>query len=588
MAIVEGRGVARGEIGMTSLDLKSPTLILSQFSDSQTYVKTLTKLQTLQPLEIIVPNTTFENGEKTTLLKLITEQYTTTCVSTVQRKYFNETKGLEMLKHLCIDFKTMEMVLSSKYYCLATTAAILKYVEFIQNIVYAPNSIQLVFRGSEHSTMIDLSTSRNLELLQNIRDPKSHHTLFGTLNFTKTAGGTRLLRSNILQPPSDVETIRLRQDVVSELTEKEEVFYNLQSTLSKFIDLEHLISACVQIPKVESLKVAENKITTVILLKHTLDLVPPFVEFLKDCENELVKAYCQTLQDRRYKEMRTKISTVIHDDTKYQKGSLNMRTQKCFAVKPHINGLLDVARRTYSEIIDDMAELIQQLGEENGLPLKMAYSTTRGFYVQLFCGTNDQYTTHSLPAIFIKVSKFKNTLSFTTTDLIKLNDRVKESLQEIYLMTNVVVTELLKDVRQHVGCLYKLSEAVSMIDMLVSFAHACTLSSYVRPVFTDTLAIKQGRHPILEKIGLNAPIPNNTYAAEDNNFIVITGPNMSGKSTYLRQVALLQIMAQTGSFVPAQYASFRSADHIFSRIGSDDDIETNSSTFMVEMSIFIK
>ncbi|KAK6172054.1 hypothetical protein SNE40_018018 [Patella caerulea] len=141
----------------------------------------------------------------------------------------------------------------------------------------------------------------------------------------------------------------------------------------------------------------------------------------------------------------------------------------------------------------------------------------------------------------------------------------------------------MKDIRQHVGCLYKLSEAVSMIDMLVSFAHACTLSSYVRPIFTDTLAIKQGRHPILEKIGLNAPVPNNTYAAEDNNFIVITGPNMSGKSTYLRQVALLQIMAQTGSFVPAQYASFRSADHIFSRIGSDDDIETNSSTFMVEM-----
>lgn len=150
-------------------------------------------------------------------------------------------------------------------------------------------------------------------------------------------------------------------------------------------------------------------------------------------------------------------------------------------------------------------------------------------------------------------------------------------------MTNIVVSELLADIREYVGCLYKLSEAVSMLDMLIGFAHACTLSDYVKPEFTDTLAIKQGRHPIIEKISIDSPVPNNTYASEDSNFIIITGPNMSGKSTYLRQILLLQIMAQIGSFVPAEYASFRIADQIFSRIGSDDDMETNSSTFMLEM-----
>ncbi|CAG5866394.1 unnamed protein product, partial [Menidia menidia] len=146
-----------------------------------------------------------------------------------------------------------------------------------------------------------------------------------------------------------------------------------------------------------------------------------------------------------------------------------------------------------------------------------------------------------------------------------------------------VICQLLSTIHEHVHCLYKLSDAVSMLDMLLSLANVCTLSDYVRPEFTDTMAIKQGRHPILERIALQQPVSNNSYISEGSNFVIITGPNMSGKSTYLKQVALCQIMAQIGSFVPAEYASFRIADQIFTRIGVDDDFETNSSTFMLEM-----
>ncbi|XP_046376598.2 mutS protein homolog 4-like isoform X1 [Haliotis rufescens] len=584
VAIVEGRGLARGEIGMTSLDLKSPVLNLSQFSDTQTYVKTMTKLEILQPIEIIMPNTACETGNMTKLYTLINDHFQNSTVSTVQRKYFNETKGLQQIRYLVVpDLKTVEIEVASKYYCLATTAALLKYTEFIQNIMYAPASVKVIFKGSEQTTMIDASTAKNLELLQNRRDPKSEHTLYGVLNHTKTHGGARMLRSNILQPPSDFETICTRQDIVAELTEKEEIFLNLQSVVSRFLDIDHLISLCVQLPKQETLKTAESKITNIIHLKHTLELVSHLTEFLKDCENDLLKAYCKSLEDPRFEAIMSKIHTVIHEDTKYEKGTLNIRTQKCFAVKPNLNGLLDVGRRTYTEIVDDIAEMVKQIGEKYSLPLRTAYNTVRGFYIQLYCGGKEAYTQETLPGIFIKITKCKSTLSFTTSDLIKLNDRIKESLQEIYLMTNIVVSDLLSDIREHIGCLYKLSECVSNLDMLLAFAKACSLSSYVRPEFTDTLAIKQGRHPILENIGVEAPVPNNTYASEDSNFIIITGPNMSGKSTYLRQVALLQIMAQIGSFVPAQYASFRIASQIFSRIGSDDDMETNSSTFMLEM-----
>ncbi|XP_019619725.1 PREDICTED: mutS protein homolog 4-like [Branchiostoma belcheri] len=584
IALVEGRGLARGEIGMATIDLKRPELVISQFSDSQTYVKTMTKINILQPIEIIMPNTACENGNMTKLFKLISDNFNNTNISTVQRKYFNETKGLQYVRQLCVpEFNSIEMEVASKYYSLACTAALLKYVEFIQNVVYAPNSLKILFRGSEQCTMIDASTARNLELLQNTRDPKSQHTLFGAMNYTKTAAGARLTRANILQPPCDVETISMRLDCVAELTDNEELFYNLQSVVSRFLDVDHLLSVCVQIPKQESVKTAESKITNVIYLKHTLELVEPLQAALKDCHNQLFKAYYNTLADPRFGLIMEKIQTVIHDDTRYQRGSLNMRTQKCFAVRPNINGLLDVARRTYTEIVDDIAEMIRQLGEKFNLALRTGYNSFRGFFIQLVHGPKDGPLPDKLPDCFIKRVKVKSSLSFTTTDLIKMNDRIRESLNEIYLMTNVVVSELLNEVRDQIGCLYKLTETVATLDMLVSFAHACTLGNYVRPDFTDTLAVKQGRHPILDKISMEPPVANNTYASEGSNFVIVTGPNMSGKSTYLKQIALLQIMAQTGSYVPAEYGSFRLADQIFSRIGSDDDIETNASTFMLEM-----
>ncbi|XP_072025616.1 mutS protein homolog 4-like [Amphiura filiformis] len=584
VAIVEGRGLAQGEIGVASIDLKQPELILSQFSDSQAYVKVTTKLQIIQPLEIVMSNTCCEGSNMTKLFKLISDNFQNTSIATVQRKYFNEKKGLQYIKQLCVaEFSAVEMEISSKYYCLAAAAALLKYTEFIQNTVYAPNSLKVVFRGSEQSTMIDSTTARNLELVQNLKDVKSDHTLFGVLNYTKTVGGARLLRANILQPPNDYETIKLRLDVVSELTDQEEVFYNLQSVLSRFLDVDHLLSLCVQIPKQETIRIAEQKITNVIYLKHALELVEPLKTALQSTQNKLLQAYLKSLDDPGFNAILHKIYAVIHDDTHYQKGTLNMRTQKCFAVKPQINGLLDVARRTYTEIVDDIRELIKQLGEQYNLPLKTSFNSTRGFVIQMYNGGKNSVSTDQLPSVFLKVVKSRSTITCTTKDLIQLNDRVKEALDEIYLMTNIVVTELLNEIREYVGCLYKLAECVSMLDMLVAFAHACTLADYVRPDFTDTLAIKQGKHPILEKIAFEPPIPNNTYASEESNFVIITGPNMSGKSTYLKQIALLQIMAQIGCFVPADYASFRICDQIFSRIGFEDDIETNASTFMLEM-----
>ncbi|XP_043346685.1 mutS protein homolog 4 isoform X3 [Dermochelys coriacea] len=525
VAVVEGRGLARGEVGMASIDLKNPEVVLSQFADNTTYAKVITKLKILTPLEIIMSNTACDTGNTTKLFSLITENFKNVTFTTVQRKYFNETKGLEYIEQLCT---------------------------------------------SEFSTVLMEVQSKN------------GHTLFGVLNYTKTPGGSRRLRSNILEPLVDAETINTRLDCIQELLQDEELFFSLQAVISRFLDTEQLLSILVQIPKQDTVKAAESKITNLIYLKHTLELVDPLKAALKSCKTHLLKAYYSSLEDKRFGIILEKIKTVINDDTRYTKGCLNMRTQKCYAVRPNINEFLDIARRTYTEIVDDIAGMITQLAEKYNLPLKMSFSSARGFFVQMNaeCAAlpNGQ-----LPSEFTKITKMKNAYSFTSADLIKMNERCQESLREIYHMTYLIVCKLLSEIYEHIHCLYKLSDTVSMLDMLLSFAHACTLSDYVRPEFTDTLAIKQGWHPILEKISVEKPISNNTYITEGSNFIIITGPNMSGKSTYLKQIALCQIMAQIGSYVPAEYSSFRIAEQIFTRIGMDDDIETNSSTFMKEM-----
>uniref|UniRef100_A0A803YFF0 MutS protein homolog 4 n=1 Tax=Meleagris gallopavo TaxID=9103 RepID=A0A803YFF0_MELGA len=583
VAVVEGRGLARGEVGMASIDLKNPEVILSQFADNTTYAKVITKLKILTPLEIIMPNTSCEAGNTTKLFALITEHFKNVTFTTVQRKYFNETKGLEYIEQLCAsEFSTVFMEIQSKYYCLAAAAALLKYVEFIQNSIYAPKSLKVHFQGSEKTAMIDSSSAQNLELVTNNRDSRNGHTLFGVLNYTKTPGGSRRLRSNILEPLVDAETIKTRLDCVQEFLQDEELFFGLQAVISKFLDTEQLLSVLVQIPKQDTVKTAESKITNIIYLKHTLELVEPLKAALRSCNTSLLKAYYSALEDRRFGIILEKITTVINDDTRYAKGCLSMRTQKCYAVKPNINEFLDIARRTYTEIVDDIAGMITQLAEKYSLPLKTSFSSVRGFFIQLNadCSTlpNGQ-----LPSEFTKVTKTRNIYSFTSADLIKMNERCQESLREIYHMTYLIVCKLLNEIYEHIHCLYKLSDIVSMLDMLLSFAHACTISDYVRPEFTDTLAIKQGWHPILEKIAMEKPVSNNAYLTEGSNFLIITGPNMSGKSTYLKQIALCQIMAQIGSYVPAEYCSFRIAEQIFTRIGMDDDIETNASTFMKEM-----
>ncbi|KAJ8390878.1 hypothetical protein AAFF_G00100100 [Aldrovandia affinis] len=210
VAVVEGRGLARGEIGMASIDLKFPELVLSQFADTGTYAKVITKLHILAPLEILMPDTASEKGKGTKLFSLITDNFQSVAFTAIQRKYFNERKGLEYIQQLCApEFSTVIMEVQAKYYCLATAAALLKYFEFIQNSVFAPKALKVTFKGSEQTAMIDSTSARNLELVVNSRDASAE------LRPDSRRGEEALLDSDtinirILEPLLDSDTINIR------------------------------------------------------------------------------------------------------------------------------------------------------------------------------------------------------------------------------------------------------------------------------------------------------------------------------------------------------------------------------------------
>ncbi|KAG0047888.1 MutS protein msh4 [Gryganskiella cystojenkinii] len=580
VALSEGRGTGV-EVGMCFCDLKTSEVILCQTGDSQTYVRTLQKLNMYDPSEILVPTTAVEPVDSK-LVRIIKESLPTSTITPVSRRYFSDASGLDYIKQYIIKEGSASLLLGipTKYFCLSATAAVMRHIEESRNAVFRNHSVKFKYQTCEGTMVIDPATANNLELVQNLSSHNDKETLFGILNETLTPMGARLLRSNILQPLTDEKTINTRLDCVQELSFSEEIFYTLKTALKPFQDVDHLITSFIQVPAKPNIRQSEQTINSIISLKHTLKTIVLVAQPLGACQNRLLTTIHRILTDPRLTKFSNIIDNVIEHNVVLEKTAVGLRNQRCFAVKAGCNGLLDVARQTYKETINDIFDVVNQYVEQFGLALKIQFSLTMGYYLST---TVDQLGGAELPLIFINMIKKGKTLSFTTLELIKKNAKISDSLTEVYLMSDKMVGDLSSEIRAEIGALYKASEAIAMLDMLLSFAHQCTVSDYVRPEFTDTLAIKQGRHPIIEKLYSTTFVPNDAYADAANSFQIITGPNMSGKSTYLRQVALLGVMAQVGTFVPAEYASIRIMDQLFSRICNDDNIELNASTFMVEM-----
>lgn len=401
-----------------------------------------------------------------------------------------------------------------------------------------------------------------------------------------------MLRSSLLQPLCDLATIETRLGCVDELLANEKLFFEMGKLLSEFLDLDHLAALqFVQAPPAAGLYGCEQTISNVIFLKQSLDVAILLSKALVASNdgagprNPLMRTLLANLRRPEVVLVRETIGAYIEPDAHKRAGAVAMRTERYFAVKAGLNGLLDVARKTYVEVLDDVQELLGQYVKEyllDGLSLKN--NAKRGYFFSLSSKSKIQPTDFD---VFLHVAKTGNGgWTFTSEELESFNERLRESGAEISLLTAKVVDDLVAKVREHLGVIHSVSDSMSMLDMFHSFATWVSLSdNLVRPEMSENgpIAIKQGVHPLIAHLQEIEFVPNDTYVSSVNNFLMISGQNNAGKSTYIKQVGILTLLAHVGSYVPAHWASFRLTDCIFSRIGTDDDMEHNSSTFLVEM-----
>ncbi|KAJ3245620.1 MutS protein msh4 [Chytriomyces hyalinus] len=584
VALSEGRGTA-SEVGLVCFDKAAGELSLSQYADTQQYSKTLQQLHLVQPSEILVSNTLIEPF-KSRLVKTLEDDFGADLIVPVNRAWFNQNKGLQNISEFSLEESVIPGLSSKLYFATSCVAAILTYVEERDEITYYRNSLRFKFFSLGGIMSIDHITARNLELIINLETNKSAGSLFGVLNNCQTGMGARLLRMNVLQPLNDLETINCRLNAVEDLKSNQAVLSDIRMVLKASVDMDALIMTLLYRPKKHTVKVTENYITAIITLKHLIsNWISAIHEIITDCESDLLKITCSNLKNESIDQLAALIDERINEDITYQKNAQGMRNQRCYAVKAGWNGLLDVARQTYRESTNDVYDLVAGYSTTYGLPIKTNYSKSQGFTLKLNLADLDQGP-GSMPSEFINVVKTKKQATFTTLALLGFNGRINESLTEVYLMSDKIIAELVVDVSRFAGLLYNISESVALLDMLASFAHVADTSDFVRPEFTETLAVKAGRHPIRDNFASNSGdkfVPNDVYCCDGANMQIISGPNMSGKTTYLKMIVLLNIVAQMGSFIPAEYASFRLQAQVFSRIGCDSVVEASVSSFMSEM-----
>jgi DNA mismatch repair protein MSH4 len=400
------------------------------------------------------------------------------------------------------------------------------------------------------------------------------------MNHTQTPMGARLLRSNILQPLTNDATLAKRYEALEELSTKEDMFFAVRQAIKSFLDVDKILTQLILIPVRVRLKDTEQAVNNIIMLKHFIALVQPIFESLAGARSEMLRTVATICAPHNVEPVQILINDVINEDTTHAKLPLDLRNQRTYAVRSGVNGLLDVARQTYKESMSDALAHMTEVTEEYKLPLQTKFDSVRQFYFRIAVEDLDD---QALPPIFINVYRRKNIIECQTLDLVKRNQKTGDAHVEVLLLSDQAVQELITNCRQHMQKLFKICESIALLDMLTSFAQLTTSHDYVRPQLGETLAIQKGRHPIREVIHRTKFIPNDIYATQQNRFQIITGCNMSGKSTYIRSVALIAIMAQIGSFVPAEYASVPITHQLFARISTDDNIEANVSTFAAEM-----
>ena len=407
---------------------------------------------------------------------------------------------------------------------------------------------------------------RNLEITKNMRDGGRRGTLLELLDYTHTAMGARLLRRWLERPLTDVNRIMLRQDGIEELTNHMTELSRLEDMLSQVFDFERILS------RIETNSTSPKDLLS---LKATLRMIPEIKTLLSGAGSVALKKLNAQLA------LHGPIFDLL-DRSMNENGTGNIKDGKYIreGFSPELDELRSLSENSQKYI----ADLEEKEKEKTGIKLKIGFNNVFGYYFEI-----SNANKIPVPAYYIRKQTLVNAERYITPELKEFETKAlsaREKTQELELRIYQAVKA---EIRPEIPDMQKTARALAEIDCLASLARAALKDRYVRPAIMSQkegyISIKDGRHPMVEHaLKREMFVPNDTELNHrDQEIIVITGPNMAGKSTYMRQVAVLTIMAQTGSFIPARSAAFAPVDRIFTRVGASDDISTGQSTFMVEM-----
>ena len=418
---------------------------------------------------------------------------------------------------------------------------------------------------SSRHLQIDISSFRNLELTETMRDKEKRGSLLGILDRTKTAMGARRLKSWLDRPLIDSQQINLRSGAVEELVNNTVVREEITEALKLVYDIERILSRVVY---------GSCNARDFVSLRQSLEMLPAVKTALSKCSSHFLSQIATSLDTMS--ELRLLIACAIVDEppVTIKEGGM---------IKQGFDKELDRIKEILLGGTDHIAAIEAKERERTGIKnLKVAYNRVFGYYIEISKSNLDR-----VPEEYIRKQTLVGGERFITQELKELESNILNAREKVNALEYENFLAVKKEILSNLKKLQNTAKLVSVTDALCSLATVAHQRGYVRPVVNDgdVIDIKDGRHPVVEtSLKDSLFVPNNTYLdTADSRFSIITGPNMAGKSTYMRQTALIVIMAQIGSFVPASECTVGIVDAVFTRVGASDDLASGQSTFMVEM-----
>lgn len=543
------------QYGIAIADITTGTFEATQLVIGNTDAQLVNLLSRYSPSEILC-NRAFA---KSPLIRTVESQFSVVVQERPDKEFASDNTS-----RLRLEYSTDRRNSDDRQLLLSASGALLRYLDETQR--FEVNHFSKIRVFSIDDTMeLDVPTRLNLELTQTIRSKSKRGSLLWAIDKTVTSMGARLLHRWLDEPLVRVDQINSRQDAIEEMVESFIFRQELIEAMTGIADMERLAS---------KISLATAGPRDMVHLKNTLRKLP----FLREAAERFSRGVLgeRTSGFDDLNDVYDFIDASIDDDAPITVKEGGIIKQ---GYSEEIDRLKEAAEHGKDFIISLEASEREKTGIRN---LKIGYNRVFGYYIEV-----SKSNLSAVPESFIRKQTLANAERFITEELKSMEDTILGAQQRLMTLEYELFTDIRNRVAEHAQRLYATADHIALLDVVSSLAELAQRESYIRPVIDDSsdLIIESGRHPVVEKMLQSGDfVPNDTLMNDDSRRImVLTGPNMSGKSTYMRQVALIVLLAQIGSYIPAQYARIGIVDRIFTRIGSSDDISSGQSTFMIEM-----